>query len=218
MNYNTKIIKSIRKSITLKLDKSWNLIVKAPFFMTNSSINNFIDKHKKWIEKHREKIKNNFFCDLLDEILFLWEKYKVNEKENLENWILFKNNNFYIDKNLSKEERKEKIISFYKKQAQDYIIKRTIYFIEKFNLEVNSIKIGSAKWRWWSCNSKKNIRFTYYLMFAPPKSIDYVIIHELAHLKEMNHSKHFRQEVERMMSDYKIHKRWFKENKWIKLF
>lgn len=58
-------------------------------------------------------------------------------------------------------------------------------------VEFRSIKVNSAKTRWGSCNVKGDINFTYRLVFAPEPLIDYVIVHELAHLKEMNHSNRF---------------------------
>lgn len=212
-----QIIRSIRKTISIQVNKSANIVVKAPFFVTKNTINNFIEKNKSWIEKKREEIKkrnNNY--KIWSEFLYLWEKYKIIEgNENILNKV---NKNFCVLKNINSSKIKKIIDNFYKKEAEKYIIEKTKYFIEKYSLKVNSIKIGSAKWRWWSCSSKKDIRFTKYLMSAPLLSIDYVIIHELSHLREMNHSKHFWLEVERMMSDYKKYKFWFKENKWISLF
>ena len=74
------------------------------------------------------------------------------------------------------------------------------------------MKINSARRRWGSCTSKKNLNFTFRLVLTPPEIIDYVICHELAHLKEMNHSSAFWKEVEKMDIDYKKHDRWLKEN------
>lgn len=250
MSYKIQITRSMRKSIALKVDKVWNIIIKAPFFVTKGAINSFIDNHTDWIEKRRDELKNriplNFECG--DEIMFLWEKCRIKKisKNKLEEknslnickglktlvvvWvskknsyylnenIFFEDNIFYINEDFNKDKVQKIIKEFYKKEAKEYIVQRTKYFIGKYSLKVNSIKIGSAKTRWWTCSSKKDIRFTYLLMSAPLLSIDYVIVHELAHLKEMNHSKAFWSEVERMISDYKVHKVWFKDNKWMSLF
>ena len=85
------------------------------------------------------------------------------------------------------------------------------------DLEYKNIKITSAKTRWGSCSSKKTLNFTFRLIMAPTETIDYVIIHELAHLKEMNHSKKFRNLVEKFaekieLKNYRIHRKWLKEN------
>jgi predicted metal-dependent hydrolase len=76
-------------------------------------------------------------------------------------------------------------------EAKKYISKRTKEIAEISNLKFNILKITSAKTRWGSCTSKQNVNFSYRIILAPIKTIDYVIIHELAHLKEMNHSKKF---------------------------
>jgi len=103
-------------------------------------------------------------------------------------------------------------ISEYKKKAKKYIPNRTIEVAKQYQIKFNTIKITSAKTRWGSCTSKRNLNFSYRLILCPEKVIDYVICHELAHLKEMNHSKKFRREVERLMPDYKEHNKWLKDN------
>jgi predicted metal-dependent hydrolase len=88
---------------------------------------------------------------------------------------------------------------------------------EKYNLKYNKLSVTSAKTRWGSCSSKKNINFTYRLIMAPKLSVDYVIIHELANLVHMNHSLDFWSYVDRIFygvynEDYNIHQNWLKKN------
>ncbi|MDD3646407.1 MAG: M48 family metallopeptidase [Candidatus Gracilibacteria bacterium] len=99
-----------------------------------------------------------------------------------------------------------------KQKAKDYIIPKAKELSEKFGLKYNTIKITSAKTRWGSCTSKKCLNFSYRLILTTPKVIDYVIVHELAHLKHMNHSKKFWSEVEYMMPDYKECEKWLKKH------
>ena len=74
------------------------------------------------------------------------------------------------------------------------------------------IAIREQKTRWGSCSGKGNLNFNWRLIFAPPEVLDYVVVHELAHRKEMNHSKNFYAIVESVMPDYKKWKKWLKEN------
>ena len=121
----------------------------------------------------------------------------------------------WIDKKINK--RKKSLIDLtkiedYKKTAKNYIPLRVQELALIHCLEYNNLRITSAKTRYWSCSSKRNLNFTYRLILMPKEVIDYVIIHELAHLKQMNHSKAFWDEVKIMMPDYKKHEKWLKEN------
>ena len=100
-----------------------------------------------------------------------------------------------------------------KKKAKDYIPLRVEGLAKKFWFVYNVVKITSARRRWWSCTSKKNLNFSFRLMDTPSIVIDYVIIHELSHLRHMNHSRRFWQEVESMMPNYKEQEDWLKK-KW----
>lgn len=77
------------------------------------------------------------------------------------------------------------------KEAQRFLISRTIDHASHFNLTFSNIKISQSKGRWGSCSTKKSINLSYYLMMLPMELIDYVILHELAHTIEMNHSDRF---------------------------
>jgi predicted metal-dependent hydrolase len=77
---------------------------------------------------------------------------------------------------------------------------------------VNRIFIRGQKTRWGSCSRLGNLSFNWRLVMAPEEVIDYIVIHELCHLKEMNHSKRFWSLVSNLCPDYKKHRRWLKEN------
>lgn len=82
-----------------------------------------------------------------------------------------------------------------------------------FKKEIYSVKLKYNQTNWGSCSSKGNLNFSSRLLFAPPDVIDYVIIHELAHLLEMNHSPRFWAHVARAMPDYKDKEQWLKDNR-----
>lgn len=211
-----EIIKSFRKTLSLKIDETWKLIVKAPLFASKKTIDSFIQKNKSWIDYKKievlEKIKE---FRQWEKFYFFWDEYEL-VFDNKNEKIFFDGMKFYLNKSHSKNVQ-EKLIEFYKIEARKYIKKRVIEITEKNKLNYNALKITSAKTRWGSCTSKKNINFTYRLIMAPIKVIDYVIFHELAHLVHLNHSKNFRDFVDEISKkmypwDYKVHKNWLKEN------
>ena len=97
-------------------------------------------------------------------------------------------------------------------QASVVIPKRVEYFAEKIPVTYGRITIRNQKTRWGSCSSKGNLNFNCLLMLAPPEVLDYVVVHELCHRKEMNHSERFWREVENILPDYRERKKWLKEN------
>jgi len=122
-------------------------------------------------------------------------------------------------KNLQEKQRKPPVqklnteqIKALADQALQVIPKRTEYFAKKLHVTYNQITIRNQKTRWGSCSGKGNLNFNCLLMLAPPEVLDYVVVHELCHRKEMNHSDRFWKEVESILPDYKIQKEWLREN------
>jgi hypothetical protein len=101
---------------------------------------------------------------------------------------------------------------WYKSQALAILTERTRFFAQKFGLRFGKIRISSARTRWGSCSTAGTLSFTWRLVMAPLEVVDYVVIHELAHLKVKNHSAVFWAEVAKMMPDYKRHVTWLKKN------
>ena len=102
----------------------------------------------------------------------------------------------------------------YIRKAKETITKRASYFARLMGVSYRNITIREQKTRWGSCSSEKNLNFNWKLILAPPEVLDYVVVHELCHLKEMNHSKAFWDEVEKVMPEYETYKLWLKENGW----
>ncbi|HJC47064.1 MAG TPA: M48 family metallopeptidase [Candidatus Lachnoclostridium pullistercoris] len=100
----------------------------------------------------------------------------------------------------------------YRELARAVISQRAAYFAAKMGVTFGRISIRAQKTRWGSCSSRGNLNFNWKLILMPPEILDYVVVHELAHRKQMNHSKLFWAEVERVLPDYRERRRWLKEN------
>ena len=105
---------------------------------------------------------------------------------------------------------REKVIAL-AEEALKVIPERVEYFAKVIGVTYGKITIRNQKTRWGSCSSKENLNFNCLLMLAPPEVLDYVVVHELCHRKQMNHSKAFWLEVEKVLPDYKEARKWLKE-------
>ena len=108
---------------------------------------------------------------------------------------------------LTKEE-----IADLKKQAKKTLPERAAYWAPRIGVTYNRIAIRCQRTRWGSCSAKGNLNFNCLLMLTPPDVLDYIVVHELCHRKEMNHSPKFWAEVEKILPNYKEQKHWLKQN------
>lgn len=101
---------------------------------------------------------------------------------------------------------------WYRKQAKDHFAAAIAYYERQIGVKANRLFIKNQKSRWGSCSTQGNINLNWRLLFAPKAIGEYVVVHELCHLKQMNHSRRFWQEVESVLPDYRERRRWLKEH------
>ena len=139
--------------------------------------------------------------------------------EEKQNWIKKHLVQMYFKAEEIKKQKKEPALTNADieklcQKALSVIPDKVKYYAEIMGVTYGRITIRNQKTRWGSCSSEKNLNFNWKLILAPPEVLDYVVVHELCHLKEMNHSKAFWDEVGKVMPNYETHKLWLKENGW----
>lgn len=180
---NVKIIRSNRKTLAIQINPDLSVTVRAPMYAPQSDIERILREKESWIQKHIEKIREQE------------AKKKEIQGESVESEYL---TNEEIKKLADK--------------ALQHIPKRVSYYAKQIGVTYGRITIRNQKTRWGSCSSKGNLNFNCLLMLTSPEVIDYVVVHELCHRKEMNHSVAFWAEVEKVLPDYKEQVKWLKEN------
>lgn len=211
-----KIIRTKRRTFGLRVGSDATLTVRAPLRADIKLIEKIVAEKSAWITKkqeealkkgkdvvtHQFEAGESFYC--------LGQGYPLTIAEQGKT-LTFESDNFFLPQKYSYK-GKEVFIKWYKAKALSYIQERVDYYSNQMGLSYKSIRISSAKKRWGSCSGKKNLGFSWRLILAAPEIIDYVVVHELAHLKHHNHAKTFWLYVESILPNYKVSKKRLKEN------
>ena len=112
-----------------------------------------------------------------------------------------------------REQLRDAVLHFYRQLARDYLPVRVAELAAEHGFAYNQLRIKHQKTRWGSCSAKGNINLNLRLMMTPDEAIDYVIIHELCHLRELNHSRQFWMMVECCCPEYRKWKAWLRQNR-----
>ena len=220
INYRITRSKKRKKTISLQVRNESEIIVSAPCLTSAAEISRFVEEKQQWIRKIIQKQKDDALKNKVREyqtgenFLYLGQSYPLEVFfEPFENaGIVFWNNRFYLNAQDNKELKKYYFVSWYKKKAAEYIHQRIDFYSRILKLHPEKIRITSAESRWGSCSEDDHLAFSFRLIMAPPAIIDYVIVHELAHIREKNHSSNFWQVVASVIPEYKQHRRWLRDN------
>jgi predicted metal-dependent hydrolase len=112
----------------------------------------------------------------------------------------------------AKQTSSEMLLSWLKSQARKDINTQVVKIWETYGLKFNRVAIKDTRSRWGSCSAKNNLNFNWRLILAPEEVLNYVVIHETAHLEQMNHSSAFWELVSQRCSDYQKHRNWLRQN------
>ena len=200
-----------------------------PRFVLPFEVNRFVIEKTPWIEKQWEKIENQssihpkpkyksgdifyYMGRPLELTVRPCEKKRPSVRISADKLII------QLYHRVSEAEGvkmvKKTLEDFYRKKAEEIIHDRLEYFNEHYRFRYHRITLRNQKSRWGSCSTQKNLNFNWRLAMAPVEIIDYVVVHELCHLKEMNHSASFWKLVSEACPDYKKSRKWLKENQFM---
>ena len=209
-----KLVRSKRRTLSLVVEMDGTLTVRAPLRMKETDIRRFIEEKKEWIKRKQVQARKDapVSHQYVDGEKFWYLGKEIPLRIVPDNKpALVMDRVFKLTKS-AQPDAKVHFEKWYKKMARKTIIERVNCIARNHEFRVNKIRISSAKTRWGSCSTKGTLSFTWRLVMAPPDVIDYVIVHELCHLKELNHSKAFWMYVEAILPDYKQRRKWLKKH------
>ena len=200
------LIRSSRKTIAIEIKQDGSALIRAPYRAPRGVIETFVASKKSWMEKTAENMarrsENRIRLSARENgrLLYLGRLFPVKTR-NRKNAAL-ENGAFYVP-SLSCADADTEIKRLFKELARGVIAERVAYYSGLTGIRCRQIKIGSAAKRWGSCSADNRLNFSYRLVCAPEEAIDYVVVHELSHIVEHNHSRSFWNVVSGILPDWK---------------
>jgi len=212
----TQVIRSNRKTFSLEIKPNGQLIVRAPKSATKAQIIDVVSKKSTWIKKTQSRLVKQY-TDLEpktfsqgESFWYLGEQYPLRLTKR-QRPVLTLDGAFYLSK--SAQHRAKKVfIEWYREETRTITHDLIKNYCRQYHFKVHQVRITSARTRWGSCSGKDNLNFTYRLSMAPLQVIDYVVVHELVHLKHRDHSKRFWEAVAEIKPGYRQERDWLKKN------
>jgi predicted metal-dependent hydrolase len=217
--FQVSILRSNRKrSASIKV-KEGSVSITVPQQAATADIESLIIKKSSWIKK--QLLRQSEADQLLkrtyskgDKLFYRGQQVTLSFQDNQNENIIIKGDQLLVLSKLesSSENTREIIKNQFKREAEQYLVEKTELYAKIIGATYSGIKVKSYKSRWGSCSSQGLISYNWRIIIAPEPVIDYIIVHELCHLIEHNHSPRFWALVERFSPDYKQHRSWLREN------
>lgn len=210
-----------RKTLAIQIKPPDQILVLSPANLSEEIITEKVKSKGNWIIKKLLDFKDVVYMPFDKEFIngesfmYLGRNYSVQinlDKNLLRPNIKLSDGKFQITTPAIEQDILKKALEkWYRREAKKIILKRIEFYKPKFRVEPRQIKIKEQKKRWGSCTSKGDLLFNWRAVMAPSPVIDYVIVHEMNHLINRNHSNKFWKSVENILPDYKNRRKWLKD-------
>lgn len=221
ISYSLVRSKKRRRTMSIQIMPDGRVVIRAPSRTPQAEIDRFFKTRSAWLQKkllERERLPGG---DAVkpprftpgEKFLYLGEWYplEVQDRNGRKAPLMLSWGTFILDAGRTVE-AKDLFARWYKDEARKLLSDRVNHYGKCLNLFPSGITITSAQFRYGSCSPKNRLSFSWKLIMAPLPVIDYIVVHELIHIKEKNHSRRFWVSVEAAMPDYKKYRVWLREN------
>jgi predicted metal-dependent hydrolase len=208
------LTRSNRKTIGLYV-RNGSVEVRAPLKAPKADIDGFVRSKQAWIEKTLARSAANaekreaFALDYGGAVTYLGRECPIAARPG--DRVGFDGSAFYMPPDLAPGQIKGACVQIYRMLAKRDLTAKTLAFAERMGVMPLAVKINGAKTRWGSCSAKRSINFSWRLIMADDDVVDYVVVHELAHITQMNHSPRFWTLVAAVLPDYEERQERLKE-------
>ena len=209
---------SKRKTIAIEVKPGGRVIVRAPKGTRKILIEQFIREKSGWITQAKARmlkiaaseVQQNYYEGA--QVLYLGRSWRLTHLDQAKKGLVFSREKGFLLQKDRIEDTAELLKEFYREETRRLAGHHIDQYAPKWGLKVNSLRITSAKTRWGSCSAKNTLNFSYRLAMLPPEAFEYVVVHELAHIRHHNHSSAFWGFMAQMLPDFQKRRQWLKQN------
>jgi predicted metal-dependent hydrolase len=215
IEYN--LSKSDRKTASIYIERDGSVSVLAPEKWSQEQIDKVLERKRPWIYRglaewqdlNATRVTREFVSG--EGFLYLGRTYRLRIVEKQTKPLMLKDGYFYLRSD-AVEKPYIAFKEFYREKGEEKIAARVEYYKTKMGVNPGEVRIMELKNRWASCSEKQNLNFHWKCLMAPLNIIDYIVVHELAHLKYKNHTDAFWGEIDKVIPDYRGRKEWLRQN------
>jgi hypothetical protein len=213
-----QVIRSRRRSLSLQVTDDGKVIARIPLRASQDQLEQFVRQHQRWIVARQNEARRRRQLVVQrqyqpgEQLLYLGASYALRHVETSPDPVFFDPVGVFCLRASCHPHAATHFEDWYREAARIHFTERVAAFAHRYDFDVNQVKISNAKQRWGSCSEQGNLNFSWRLLMAPRAVVDYVIIHELAHLEELNHSPEFWRRVTIMQPNHPAQRRWLHEN------
>ncbi|MEA4909157.1 MAG: SprT family zinc-dependent metalloprotease [Anaerolineaceae bacterium] len=191
------------------------VVVRAPLRTSEAQIRRWVETRREWVEKKLAAVQAatppaHQYANG-EAFLFQGRPYPLRLTARARPRLAFDGRAFTLSESC-RENGAAVFQAWYREQARRILPERTAVLAQRLGVAPGGVRLSGARTRWGSCSARGQINLNWRLVMAPPEVLDYVIVHELAHLKVRNHSKTFWALVESWLPGYAVQRRWLKDN------
>jgi predicted metal-dependent hydrolase len=212
---------NLRRTADIILERDGTITVRAPRHFSDDRVDQIIEKKRYWIYKNLAEWRDLNVTRVVREFrngegfLYLGRSYRLSLVIDQDEPLTLKNGRFRLQRQIAEAGdvvSRAAFRDFYCNKGKDKLPQRVNSFEAKVGVAVKEVCVRDLGFRWASCNAKGKLAFHWKCMMAPLMIIDYIVVHELCHLRYRDHTQAFWNEIDKVMPDYQERKAWLREN------
>lgn len=214
------IVRSQRSTADIIVERDGSVLVRAPEWVDDECVAVMVQSRRYWIYRSLAEWRDLNATRIIREyksgegFLYLGRTYRLRIVGRQDEPLKLKDGRFLLQRALAEsgdmDLARDAFRRFFTRKGRAWLCKRADYYAPKIDVTITDVDVRELGHRWASCSSSGHLAFHWKCMMAPPSVLDYIVVHELCHLRHRDHGQAFWNEVDKVLPDYRERKEWLK--------